>query len=498
MTHDPLISMALLGSARVGELPAAPDPALDGVWDSIGMENPSVGILQALALTRAWQRAGVKSTEVGDGEGSCPPESREFLPGTVVEGARRLMSGEFPEVLPEWLGMAGLSGKILPARVLPEMLAAATRDASMRPAIATLAGERGVWMARRHAKYSWLLGESDVPDDAWDGDDGPLRLAWYRQTRERDPVRAAEAIAAQWAGEDASMRENLVRIIAKDPQPADEEWLEKTALADRRQETRELAALALAGIPDSAFRKRAWKRLRECVTIVGSTIQVDPPNQFETEWAADGIRSKPAQGTGDKAWWLRQIVALVPLDEYHKVFVSNEIGGIFGMTIEGDWREAIILGWIDSARRMPRSAGGAPALAFFANLEIWPTSAPARSRVLAGILETLSPDARFDWLDPIAPDLPAPLMLELFIRAGVPPNGRGDRLLRILKQEVGKIPTTLFSRTEARALAACVPPSRIQPFLEFLGGLPEITTFAEAFATTLEFRRLLHSQFQSS
>jgi hypothetical protein len=61
MTTDPLITAALLGTARVQTLPPAPDPTLDAEWQAIPLESAAAALLHALALTRALHRAGTKS-----------------------------------------------------------------------------------------------------------------------------------------------------------------------------------------------------------------------------------------------------------------------------------------------------------------------------------------------------------------------------------------------------------------------------------------------------
>ena len=116
----------------------------------------------------------------------------------------RLLNGEFPEVLPEALRLALASGRVLPARVLAGTANRRDQEPCPAPVDSRLAGERGVWIARRHRKFSWLLEGAAVADDAWDEGQPAVRIAWLRQTRATDPSRAAAAITAQWSGEDAS------------------------------------------------------------------------------------------------------------------------------------------------------------------------------------------------------------------------------------------------------------------------------------------------------
>jgi len=245
MTTHPLTAASLLGTARMGAPPMAPDPALEEIWQAIDWQNPAAAVLQALALTRAMQRAGIRPTAA---ETIPEPSRAESLPEmkpAMMDAALRMLKGEFSEVLPEWLALATRAGLLLPGRGMPEFLREATRNRALRAAVRQLAGERGIWIARRRPEFTWLLEESAVPDEAWDGDSPAERLAWLRQTRATNPQRAAEAISSQWAGEDGSFREAVVGVVAESPQPCDEVWLETLALKDRRQEIRETAATAL-------------------------------------------------------------------------------------------------------------------------------------------------------------------------------------------------------------------------------------------------------------
>lgn len=494
MTTDPLIATALLGTARMTVMPPAPDPSLEATWQAIPLENPAAAVLQGLAIMRTLHRSGVRTREVNESIEPCPAESREVFSPAAVDALKRLLAGEFPEVLPEWLRLASTSARIVPARVLPDLLAAATKNPGLRTAVPALAGERGMWIARRHRKFSWMLEAIKVNENAWDDGEPAERLAWLRQTRVTDASRAATAICSHWAGEDAPMREAILRIVGENPQACDESWLEGLALKDRRQEIREAAATALSNLPESGFQNRAVASVRERVKFerrfLKRVIAIDPPAAFDPSWAADGIKEKPPQGTGEKAWWLRQMIALVPLDRWPEMLGIGE-NDLFSTAIDKDWHDPLLLGWIDSARRMPRRALAHRFLPFLAALEPWPPSAAVKSQVMAALLDVFSNSERFEVLDGLARSLPAPLALDLLARCGEPPPpGKGNAILAVLDQALVTIPTP-FVRPQARALAICIPHDGIRKRLENLSKLTDLSGAAEEFATTLEFRRSL-------
>jgi hypothetical protein len=502
MTGDPLITAALLGTARSPDLPPAPDPSLDDIWQAIPRNNPSEALLHALALTRCLHRAGIKVLSAPDASDPfpCPKETSDSLPAAAIDSARRILTGEFAELLPEWLHLATAAGKILPARVLPEFLAGATKNPSLRSAIPALAGERGFWIARRHPEFSWLLEASNTGENSWDEGAPAERLAWLRQTRAADPARAATAIVSPWKDEDAGMRESILRLVAEQPDPCDQEWLENLALNDRRQEIRDNASAALMNLPDSAFRRRAFDRVRGIVRVerrlLKRMLHIEPPASFDPAWAADGIREKPPQGSGEKAWWLRQIIAMIPINDW-PVLLDCDAAALFTLPIDPDWRDSLLLGWLDSARRLPARSLPASFLPFIAALDPWPATAISKGTLIGTLLDAMEPGPRFKVLDQLAKNLPIPLALDLIARAGaVPPPGQGRGMLEIIDKAV-LTESAAVTRPLARALAVCIPSDGIQPRLEAIARLPSISAATEEFATTLEFRRSMISQLTS-
>lgn len=499
MTAAPLLSSALRGSVRLTALPPAPDPSLESTWAAISVEDPASALLQALALTRALHLAGQRSVEVAPESNVCPTESRLTLSAAAAEAGLRMVEGEFAEVLPEWLSLAVASGKILPPRTLPVMFGAATKSPQLRKAMASLAGERGRWLAQRQIQFAWLLGESKVEDSAWDNGSPFERLAWLRQTRFDDPAQARAAIAAQWAGEEASMRESIARVIGESATAEDEPWLESVALRDRRQEIRDLAIGALMGLANSGFYRRSCERLAGLVKLESKLLcrhlVIEAPTDYDPAWATDGVKAKTPQGIGERTWWLRQLVANLPLSAWPEL-LGHRPDELFGFSNESDWMDAVLLGWIDAVVRRPDLAMSAHSIPFFAALEPWPAGTLfSKLQILATLLEALPPAERGQALDQIAYLVPPPLLLELLARQASPLVGTNGKVaLKILGEAVASNPSNL-TRPQARALALCLPREEIPSRLASLASLPELTSSAEEFARVLEFRRGLGTMF---
>ncbi len=491
MMNDSLITTALLGTSRMKELPAAPDVLLEKTWQNICVKDPASAVLQALALTRALHRCGTRLRVVDEKILACGPENHQHLPATTIDHFLRMVRGEYPEVLSEWLGIAAASDYVLPSRVLPELLLLGTKDHSLRPMVRKLAGVRGLWIAERHANLSWIFEGEKWDEQSWLDGSSSERLAWLRHKRASDPEQAMTALISQWSGEKVAMRESILRLISENPLPSDEAWLENVALRENREEHRELASIALARLP-SEFRQRAISRIRSCIKIERRMLKrilvVEPPNVFDASWAADGIKEKPPQGLGEKAWWLRQIVSLVPLAVFPEL-LGCEPGELFALPMERDWQEPLWHGWIDSARRFPGHALQEHFFAFAAELNPWPAASVHRVVLLSALLDARPVTERFHWLDSVIGKLPADLAIELLIRNREACYSEvGNTTLSVIDAALLAKPQGL-NRQQARILALYIPHDLISMRLALLAAQPELSPIAEEFATTLEFRR---------
>lgn len=499
MSADPLITVALLGCTRSPQMPAAPDDRLASTWEPLAAGGPEE-VLQALALTGSMLKAGVMTAlETGEPEPGVIETQADLSPA-AVDSLMRLLSGEWEEFLPEWMELAALTGSLVPGRAVPDLLRAANRRRGLRPLISRLTGQRGQRLARRHSEFSWLLLHGETADDAWDSDRPEERLAWFSLMRREDPDRAREAMSGQWAGEEGSMRESLARIIATSPLKGDEAWLESVGMKDRRQEVREQVLVALGQLDGSAFRERAASRataiLRSEKRLFKKVLSLNPPTEHAPHWAGDGVKEKPPVGTGEKAWWARQIISLIPLCDWPGMLGCKE-EELFSMPLDPDWAEVIVLGWIDSAMRWPAKAMPERLIPMILELKNFPAAGP-RHVIISKLLETMEPLPRHRMLDLLGPQMEDPEFVALLTcKPEPPPPGAGSVALAILDRLFlggGNV----IERHQARLLARCVPYPEIPTRLIAMSRLPDLTPAAEEFARALEFRQALFLQLTSS
>ncbi|GGK67215.1 hypothetical protein Sme01_09780 [Sphaerisporangium melleum] len=120
--------------------------------------RPMPDLLGRAAAHTAGARAGWRLHR-GEPLPVAPPEEQPPLPGAAGERVARILGGEHPRLLPEWLEAAAARGYRLPAKVLPEVLDQGVRDRSLRPPIGVLAGARGRWLASLNTAWAYLLEE---------------------------------------------------------------------------------------------------------------------------------------------------------------------------------------------------------------------------------------------------------------------------------------------------------------------------------------------------
>uniref|UniRef100_UPI001C5CC473 DUF5691 domain-containing protein n=1 Tax=Nonomuraea rhizosphaerae TaxID=2665663 RepID=UPI001C5CC473 len=242
-----------------------------------------------------------------------PPAPAEELPAVAPRAAQRLarvIGGEYDRLLPEWLAAAAEARRRVPAHILPDLLDRGRRDPSIRAHLGLVTGQRGRWLAALNPEWGYLLEEPT--GEAWELGSPADRRAYLRHLREKEPKHARELLETTWESEGPDDRAAFVEVLADGLSMDDEPFLEQ-ALDDRRREVRQEAANLLTRLPESRLAQRMAVRARRCLTITRRAIVVEAPAECDKAMERDGVRAKPPRGTGERAWWLQQVVARAPL-----------------------------------------------------------------------------------------------------------------------------------------------------------------------------------------
>ncbi|MCW2902760.1 MAG: hypothetical protein JWO67_5025 [Streptosporangiaceae bacterium] len=317
------VGVALVGTRRrpAGALPETPE----------GDADPAGRLLDQAALLTVRRRAGLLPGTAQP----VAPAPEETAPVVSPEAARRLqriLAGEQARVLPEWLETAAGAGYRVPPRLLPDLLDRGRADRALRPHIARAAGRRGLWLAMQNTDWAYLVavdvGAAAGGDQAvWETGGRGERIAHLARLRRADPAAALTMLAGTWAREPAPDRAVFIATFDEGLSHGDEDFLE-AALDDRGQDVRRIAADFLARLPGSAYGRRMSDRALGCVrpeqrTVRGRAQQwiiVEHPQGHDDTMQRDGIPFHAAERVGNRAGWLREILARTPLSTWTELF----------------------------------------------------------------------------------------------------------------------------------------------------------------------------------
>lgn len=352
-TWQDLVTASLIGTERAA-VPLAAVPGLPFPADAPA--DPAALLLDRAALLTAARRGG---RPAGRAE-PLPAVDPDPAPPVSQAAARRLariLRGEHPDLLAEWLAVAVARGRRAPAHLLPALLDRARRVSSADPELRRLAaeagGSRARWLAGLNPDWRYVSAHTLAGDDAWRLGDAVQRRGYLASLRARDPGAARELIAGGWAAASPDERLMFVKVMASGLSLADEPLLE-AALGDGSAWVRKMAAEVLATLPGSALARRMAGRALGCLRLHqgshGTRLVVVPPTQCDGVMQRDGISPGPSTlitGPASQAHLVLDVLARTPLCTWT---------GEFGRTPEqilalpaGSWAPVLFTGWARAA-----------------------------------------------------------------------------------------------------------------------------------------------------
>jgi hypothetical protein len=357
-TWQDLVTASLIGTERT----AVPPPAVPGMPAAADApDDPAARLLDHAALLTAARRGGRLPERGNSGQhGSLPAAEPDPVPPVSPAAGRRLarmLGGEHPDLLTEWLTAAVARGRRAPAHVLPPLLDRARRvspaDIELRRLAAETGGTRTRWLAALNPDWKFVTAHTMAGDDAWRLGDAGQRRSYLAALRARDPDAARELIAGSWDAAAPDERVMFVKAMAGGPSLADEPLLE-AALDDHSAWVRKMAADVLAVLPGSALAQRMAERAGRCLRldrgISGARLVASPPAECDAAMRRDGITPGPAAGGSQlagQAYLLLEVIARTPLGTWT---------GAFGRSAEqilavptGSWAPVLFTGWSRAA-----------------------------------------------------------------------------------------------------------------------------------------------------
>jgi hypothetical protein len=318
-----LAAIATLGTRR------APLPK-DAIWPEESLaaaanENtaPETLLLRAAAATWVWGIAGVRAAQSSASvQVDVPAPSGSLASEAACWRLARMIGGEQRELLQEWFELARAARKSLPTHWLPVVLDGVAPK--LRNAFPEVLGPAAGWLASQHPQWSVAPSVAEPSQDRWQEGSLIERRAELAAMRERDAARGREWLRSTWATDPPEAREAFLGALQIGLSADDEPFLE-AALDDKRKGVRQAAAECLARLPNSAHAKRNLARLEGLIVMAepGSGLLarfrhrkliVQLPAALDKTAVRDGLEAKPpaARKVGERAFWLEQMVELVP------------------------------------------------------------------------------------------------------------------------------------------------------------------------------------------
>ncbi|MFF9912161.1 DUF5691 domain-containing protein [Streptomyces sp. NPDC013457] len=413
---EELVTSALLGTDR--RPPALPVTAASGA---------PVALLDAAALHTVRRRAGLRPGPAAPAPEPAPEDHRRPLPeaarhrlgqllagraAPAPSGGRRGAAPDLAELLPQWLATANERGYKAPASALPALLDAARARTDLRPQALTLAGPRGLWLARLNPDWKFALrgagGSAALPDvrdreaveALWEEGLFAERVALLTSVRAEDPAAGLALLRSTWTAERAEDRLMFLDSLRAGLSGTDEGFLEE-ALSDRSRNVRSTAAELLSALPESALADRMAGRASSCVSLDRTDgparIAVEAPHECDAGMQRDGVVAVPPAGRGERSWWLGRIVESAPLSCWPDRFKGRTPEEIVALPVTDDWEGELHAAWCRAAVRQrdadwSRALLGAPSAP--------PATGPGTSSLAerAKLLSILPHEERARWV----------------------------------------------------------------------------------------------------
>jgi hypothetical protein len=355
---DAIVTAALVGTAQQSRPDITTGTALDSLTEKLEEGETERNLLLSVGAWAVYRRAGYVAEAIPGVPEPAPADSLPACSRQVLALLRDLFEGEHRELLPEALEHLRIAGLRLPHELLPTALN--VQSAELRSSVFPVLSERGCWLSQFNPGWSWvaqhLPGTKDMQlteaETLWQEGTLGQRTTILRLVRETDPAKARDWLAAVWKQEKAEARAQLLGTFETGLSSEDEPFLEK-ALDDKAGSVRSTASLLLARIPTSAFAQRMQARAAAMLSFSPGTLTVTPPQEIGKDWQRDGIVASPPPGVGigisERAYWFRQVMALVPPGFWEERFGVPAEELIIAASLNEEWHEILITGWAKAA-----------------------------------------------------------------------------------------------------------------------------------------------------
>jgi hypothetical protein len=325
--------------------------------DRAGQRKPAEILVQA-GVIGTMRRAGYAPRSGAPDAAPTEPESLPLCSPSAAAMLSRILKDNDVRLAEEWCSLAAAAGRLAPPSLLPDLFDACARSVPLREPARGCAGARGRWLAPQRPEWAALHAPAALEDYSteWPTATGPQRREWLTTVRRREPALALGLLRSTWATDSADERKRFIELLAINLSPGDEEFLE-SAMQDRSKLVRQAAAGLLSTMPGSAYVRRMAERGAGLLRAAGGKgllkkprVAVFPPEAWDAALEKEGLDEKPPAGTGKRAWWLRQILGVIPPAHWSQKLALAPEQLIAGLE-DSDYRDDVIDAWLAAAPR---------------------------------------------------------------------------------------------------------------------------------------------------
>lgn len=369
-----LTRTALLGTDKKAFTPSASQSEIGQLLSELANDTSaeqqllrSAGVL-ALCHLAGWEPQTIDPAPLP----IIDEENAQAINNPAFAGLLHLLLAEGPPRL-LWSALDHLVQRQLlpPSLLLPALLSYGAQNPAIRSILRDLLGARGRWLAQINADWGYFLATTDAPldEEMWLHGSPEQRMQYLTQLRTRAPEQARDRLAQEMRSLDARERAQLLAVLEVEISQHDEAFLEQT-LSDRSKEVRQTAARLLLCLPESAW---VWRMKSRLAPLLNSSpdpdtwlarrkgllrgektllVALDAPEEFSPEWKADALEENKPNGEklGQRAWWLYQIVAAVPLDWWQTQMQATPIE-LLRWAGQTDWQASLLRAWYNAVLR---------------------------------------------------------------------------------------------------------------------------------------------------
>lgn len=366
-----LVAVGLLGTERRAFTPPAAGPLGKQLAALPAAAPAEQRWLAAAAAAGLYGRAGRQPLRLPPpAEAPAPADDWPPCSPAAAQHLGLMLTGQYAEVLPEWLARLAAARRCVAADRLPAVLELGRQRPELRPALTAVIGRRGQWLAAHNPDWEYAAYAAHLPLEAdtqaltaaWETGRPAARAALLRQLRARQPALARTLLALTWQQEQVEQRVTFIEALAVGLSRADEALLE-TGLDDRAKTVRAAAADLLARLPESAFAQRVAARLQPLLAVErgwfkNRKLDLALPAACDAAMQRDGVEPKPRGKRGERAWWLLQLVGAAPL-AFWTTALNATPGECVKVSAGLEWRGLLWEGWSLAVARQAAEPGAA-------------------------------------------------------------------------------------------------------------------------------------------